>query len=129
MPRILIYEVLGKLRYSISQTPQIFIDNQIGEMGKKLYVTWDVVKEMFEPEIIDQIFKDFVENIRYIANGENKLHFPELKNVWNNYNPAVGATPVKTLHGLVNSAMQNFKDRTSSSRLKILLFNLFICRK
>ena len=107
------YEVLGKLRYSISQTPQIFIDNQIGEMGKKLYVTWDVVKEMFEPEIIDQIFKDFVENIRYIANGENKLHFPELKNVWNNYNPAVGATPVKTLHGLVNSAMQNFKDRTA----------------
>jgi amino acid adenylation domain-containing protein len=105
------YEVLGKLQYSISQTPQIFIDNQIAEMGQKLFVTWDVVKEIFNPEVIDQIFKDFVENIRYIANGENSLHFPELKTVWNNYNPKVGAAPVKTLHGLVNNAMQNFTSR------------------
>lgn len=107
------YEVLGKLRYSISQTPQIFIDNQIAEMGHKLYVTWDVVKEIFDPEIIDQIFKDFVENIRYIANGENKLHFPEIRNVWNHYNSKVNPAPEKTLHGLVNNAMQKYKDRTA----------------
>ena len=107
------YEVLGKLRHSISQTPQIFIDNQIAEMGKKLYVTWDVVKELFEPEIIDKIFNDFVENIRYIANGENTLRFPEINVIWNSYNPKVGAAPVKTLHGLVNNAMQLFKNRTA----------------
>ena len=105
------YEVLGKLRYSISQTPQIFIDNQIAEMGKKLYITWDVVKEIFDPEIIDQIFKDFVENIRYIANGNNEIRFPEINSVWNAYNPKVNIAPPKTLHGLVNNAMQLFKNR------------------
>jgi len=105
------YEVLGKLRYSISQTPQIFIDNQIAEMGKKLYVTWDVVKEMFEPAIIDQMFHDFVENIRYIANGEHETCFPEINLVWERYNPEVKPAPKKTLHGLINSAMPLFKNR------------------
>ena len=107
------FEVLGKLNYAISQTPQIFIDNQISEMGKKLYVTWDVVKELFDPEIIDKIFHDFVENIRYIANGEIKTNFPEIESIWNRYNPAVKPVPKKTLHGLVANAMAKFQNNTA----------------
>ena len=105
------FEILGKTRYAISQTPQIFIDNQIAEMGQKLYVTWDVVKELFDPSIIDQIFADFVENIRYIAIGEETLFFPEIDSAWNRYNPEVKKAPAKTLHGLVAEAMPKFSER------------------
>ncbi len=105
------YEVLGKLRYSISQTPQIFIDNQIGEMGGKLYVTWDVVKELFDPNIIDQIFCDFVENIRYVATGRSNLVFPNIDEVWDAYNSLVEPAPQNTLHGLVSVAAKRFGNR------------------
>lgn len=107
------YEVLGKMRHSISQTPQIFIDNQIGEMGKKLYINWDIVKEVFDPQIIDRIFHDFVENIRYVAGGEENILFPEIKGAWHRYNPAVKPAAKNTLHGLVAKATVQFKDRTA----------------
>lgn len=107
------YEVLGKMRYSISQTPQIFIDNQIGEMDGKLYVTWDVVKELFDPNIIDQIFLDFVENIRFVATGRSNVLFPNIDEVWKKYNPPVEPAPKNTLHGLVHEAMTRFSDRVA----------------
>lgn len=107
------YEILGKLRHSISQTPQVFIDNQIAEMGQKLYINWDVVKELFHPEIIRQIFTDFVENIRYIAIGENRILFPETDAVWKDYNPPVNAVPNQTLHGLLAESFDKFKSRTA----------------
>ena len=105
------YETLGKLRYSISQTPQIFIDNQIAEMGKKLYVTWDIVKEMFNPEIIDYIFHDFVENIRYVANGQQDILLPEVDEIWSHYNAEVKPDAKNTLHGLVACAMEKYGGR------------------
>lgn len=107
------YEILGKLRHSISQTPQVFIDNQIAEMGQKLYINWDVVKELFHPEIIRQIFTDFVENIRYVAIGENRLLFPETDAVWNDYNPPVNAPANQTLHVLFTESFSKFKNRTA----------------
>lgn len=107
------YEVLGKLRYSISQTPQVFIDNQIAEMEQKLFISWDIVKEIFDPEVIDAIFNDFVENIRYIAAGEQNLLFFGINSQWGKYNPPMHESPMETTIGLVNKALKLYPEQTA----------------
>ena len=37
------FERLGSIKYAVSQTPQVFLDNQITEMGGRLHISWDVV--------------------------------------------------------------------------------------
>ena len=54
------FERLGSIKYAVSQTPQVFLDNQITEMGGRLHISWDVVDELFEACIIDEIFLEFV---------------------------------------------------------------------
>ncbi len=39
--------------YSISQTPQVWLDHQIAEQGKALAYTWDAVDELFPPGMLD----------------------------------------------------------------------------
>lgn len=61
------FERLGSIKYAVSQTPQVFLDNQITEMGGRLHISWDVVDELFEACIIDEIFLEFVEDIKRIS--------------------------------------------------------------
>ncbi|HEX4499521.1 MAG TPA: amino acid adenylation domain-containing protein [Thermoanaerobaculia bacterium] len=39
--------------YSISQTPQVWLDHQIAEQSKALSYTWDAVDELFPPGMLD----------------------------------------------------------------------------
>ena len=39
----------GQMVYSISQTPQVWLDHQVGEVGGALTFNWDVVEELFPP--------------------------------------------------------------------------------
>lgn len=35
--------------YSISQTPQVWLDHQVMERNGELHFNWDVVEQLFEP--------------------------------------------------------------------------------
>ena len=48
---------------------QYFMEKGITEMGGRLHISWDVVDELFEACIIDEIFLEFVEDIKRIKNG------------------------------------------------------------
>ncbi|WP_279118564.1 non-ribosomal peptide synthetase [Anaerococcus vaginalis] len=53
-------DFLGNNSYSISQTPQVWLDHQILELGGDLIITWDYLKSLFTEEMIDAIFKDYI---------------------------------------------------------------------
>jgi amino acid adenylation domain-containing protein len=47
---------LGELVYSISQTPQVWLDNQLREQNGTLIFNWDAVEELFPPGLLDEMF-------------------------------------------------------------------------
>ncbi|VEP17550.1 hypothetical protein H1P_6270012 [Hyella patelloides LEGE 07179] len=58
-----IYE-LGEVVYSLSQTPQIYLDHQVLEEQGALILNWDAVDEVFPPGLLDEMFAtygDFIE--------------------------------------------------------------------
>jgi amino acid adenylation domain-containing protein len=49
-------EWLGEVIYSISQTPQIYLDHQVSEINGELVFNWDAVEELFPPGLLDEMF-------------------------------------------------------------------------
>lgn len=47
---------LGELVYTISQTPQVWIDNHVHDHGGRLNVCWDTVDELFPEGLLDAMF-------------------------------------------------------------------------
>jgi len=58
---------LGKSVYSISQTPQVWLDHQTREEDGKLLYTWDSVDEMFSPNVIDEMFETYTRILDLLA--------------------------------------------------------------
>ncbi|SOD99158.1 non-ribosomal peptide synthetase [Spirosoma fluviale] len=55
------------LNYSITQTPQVYLDNQLLERNGSLHVRWDVVGEAFPEQQPEPYFRAFCEQIQYLA--------------------------------------------------------------
>jgi amino acid adenylation domain-containing protein len=47
---------MGKVRYGISQTPQVWLDHQVIEEDGALVFHWDVVEDIFPEGLIDEMF-------------------------------------------------------------------------
>ncbi|MEN7546957.1 amino acid adenylation domain-containing protein [Rapidithrix thailandica] len=62
---------LEKMGYSISQTPQIYLDHQVYEYNEALHLNWDVVEEAFEPGILRKMMDTYYDMLRQLAiNGD-----------------------------------------------------------
>ncbi|MET3493991.1 non-ribosomal peptide synthetase [Variovorax boronicumulans] len=60
-------EQLGRLSYSITQTPQVLLDHQVYEEGGCLCIHWDHVAEAFPPGLIDAMFEAYAANLQTLA--------------------------------------------------------------
>ena len=49
-------ELAGRDVYSVSQTPQVFLDHQVEESGGALVYSWDVVEELFPAGMMGEMF-------------------------------------------------------------------------
>jgi pyochelin synthetase len=49
----------GELVYSISQTPQVWLDHQASEEDGELLLSWDAVEELFPPGLLDDMFAGY----------------------------------------------------------------------
>lgn len=49
-------EQFGRMRYGITQTPQVLLDCQIFEVDGALAINWDAVEELFLPGVLDAMF-------------------------------------------------------------------------
>ncbi|BAZ50359.1 beta-ketoacyl synthase [Nostoc sp. NIES-4103] len=55
-PDTLGLEKIGKVIYSISQTPQVWLDHQVSERDGALVWSWDAVEEIFPVGLLDDMF-------------------------------------------------------------------------
>ncbi|CAO1633215.1 unnamed protein product [Parajaminaea phylloscopi] len=63
-------KMLGKLRYSVSQTPQVSIDFQCVRVDGQLSVRWDYLEELFHPGFVPAAHREFVAALRALAATE-----------------------------------------------------------
>ncbi len=62
---------LGEEVYSISQTPQVWLDHQVREKKGALIFNWDVVEELFPEGLIDDMFGAYCDLLQRLATSES----------------------------------------------------------
>jgi amino acid adenylation domain-containing protein len=62
--------VLGKTVYSITQTPQVWLDHQVGEFNGTLFFYWDSVATLFPDGVMDAMFDAYCLLLIDLAAGE-----------------------------------------------------------
>ncbi|AEV37836.1 Putative peptide synthetase [Pseudovibrio sp. FO-BEG1] len=94
--------------YTISQTPQVWLDHQVMERDGCLYLNWDAVEELFDARILDEMFASYVALLEGLALDPTLLEAADLPRL-----PAVAlpvaesALPVASLHdGLARYAVE-----------------------
>lgn len=56
--------------YSISQTPQVYLDHQISESKGALDFNWDAVEELFPAGLLDDMFAAYCDFLERLANED-----------------------------------------------------------
>lgn len=62
---------LGEVVYSITQTPQVWLDHEVYEDSGELVFTWDVIAELFPQGVVEAMFEAFTSLLGKLAN-ENR---------------------------------------------------------
>ncbi len=70
---------LGERQMGLSQTSQVFVDYQAGEEEGQLVINWDYVEDLFEEDVINAIFHDYVSILDHLLRdgGGYDLQPPE----------------------------------------------------
>jgi non-ribosomal peptide synthetase component F/acyl carrier protein/SAM-dependent methyltransferase len=63
-------DALGEVVYSISQTPQVWLDHQVYEQEGRLHFNWDAVEDLFPAGLLDEMFAAFCGVLRRLAQNE-----------------------------------------------------------
>ncbi|TVP65605.1 MAG: amino acid adenylation domain-containing protein [Nodularia sp. (in: Bacteria)] len=61
---------LGEIVYSISQTPQVYLDHQVYEQEGNLVFNWDAVEEVFPPGLLDDLFAAYSNFLHRLADED-----------------------------------------------------------
>ncbi|MBT4836098.1 MAG: AMP-binding protein, partial [Methylococcales bacterium] len=59
---------LGERVYSVSQTPQVWLDHQVYEEQGDLHLSWDVVESLFPEQMIETMFEAYQSLLTELAN-------------------------------------------------------------
>ncbi|BAY46057.1 peptide synthetase [Scytonema sp. HK-05] len=62
---------LGEVVYSISQTPQVWLDHQVTEQKGALVFNWDAVEELFPTGLFDDMFEAYCNFIEQLATSQS----------------------------------------------------------
>ncbi|MBW4676163.1 MAG: amino acid adenylation domain-containing protein [Desmonostoc geniculatum HA4340-LM1] len=65
------WEKLGEVVYSISQTPQVWLDHQVSENEGALLLSWDAVEELFPEGFLDDMFAAYCRLLDSLATDES----------------------------------------------------------
>jgi amino acid adenylation domain-containing protein len=91
--------------YSISQTPQVWIDHQAAEVYGALIFNWDVVEELFPVGLMEEMFAAYCELVERLVDDEATWHESRLElegtaqvEARLRRHPAIGAVPEGLLH-------------------------------
>ncbi len=65
---------LGEMVYSVTQTPQVILDQQVFEEDACMVLSWDTVEELFPVGVLDQMFEASSSLLSRLANDERCWH-------------------------------------------------------
>ncbi|WP_053713840.1 non-ribosomal peptide synthetase [Streptomyces sp. XY413] len=90
--------------YAVSQTPQVYLDNQVVARGSDLLISWDAVEEVFPEGVLDDMFTAYVDLVGRIAEQERPapVGLPERQlAVRRSVNDTTGPQPGELLHAAI----------------------------
>jgi amino acid adenylation domain-containing protein len=61
----------GSIVYTISQTPQVWLDHQVMEMNGALMTSWDAVEDLFPAGLLDDMFDAYRSLLERLAAGDD----------------------------------------------------------
>jgi amino acid adenylation domain-containing protein len=101
----------GNVKMSVSQTSQVFIDQQIIEVDGGVTITWDYVEQLFDKEMMNNMFEQYIGILEEVS-SRNENYCLTIKEkdqkLLDEYNSTSEAIPEKTLHGMfVEQAAEN----------------------
>lgn len=62
---------VGDTVYSVTQTPQVWLDCQAGEQDGDLVIDWDSVDELFQDGFVDAMFDGFTALLERLVHGDS----------------------------------------------------------
>lgn len=71
-------EVLGKINYMVSQTPQVWLDFQTYLVDDEIILCWDVVDELYPKGMIDDMFSSLYSLLLSLIDINNWYKVPEI---------------------------------------------------
>ncbi|MEU1280036.1 amino acid adenylation domain-containing protein [Streptomyces sp. NPDC005805] len=58
---------LGELTHTVTQTPQVWLDHQVFQLGGRLVLKWDAVEGLFPPDVLDGMFAAYTALVDRLA--------------------------------------------------------------
>ena len=106
------FELLGSIENSLTQTSQVFLDNQIVETTKGAYIYWDYAQELFSENVIIEMFEQYKELLVSLATDSTKQWRESGKDLarMEEYNATDEELEKNTLHGLFAGQVQKTPD-------------------
>ncbi|WP_440085824.1 amino acid adenylation domain-containing protein [Streptosporangium sp. LJ11] len=62
-------QIFAEPVWGVSQTPQVWLDHQVMEIGGGLFFNWDAVEELFPPGVLDAMFGAFAGMLEWLSAG------------------------------------------------------------
>ncbi|AIQ67608.1 bacitracin synthetase 1 [Paenibacillus graminis] len=92
----------------ITQTSQVYLDNQVALIHGTMVINWDYISELFDPALMDAMFEQYLARIEAILHSREEMGFPAVPASdyasIQAYNHTEEPIPSKTLHGLFEEA-------------------------
>ncbi|WP_205807936.1 non-ribosomal peptide synthetase [Micromonospora sp. HNM0581] len=93
----------GELVWGVSQTPQVWLDNQVMERDGGLVFNWDSVEELFPAGLLDAMFDTYRELLRWLTTADWTVAVPPplpaaQQRVRDTVNGTAGPLPTGLLH-------------------------------
>ncbi|MRN57175.1 non-ribosomal peptide synthetase [Paenibacillus monticola] len=105
-------DVLGKVEYYTSQTPQVTLDHQVLEVDEGILLNWDYVAELFDKKLICSMFEDYTCLIRSVV-SDQAIQDHVLETTIEAYNSTSQIVGNETLISLFNKQVALRPDRVA----------------
>jgi yersiniabactin nonribosomal peptide synthetase len=98
-----VHRCFGAPGWTVSQTPQVWVDCQVTQRGGGLFVNWDAVEDLFPPGVLDAMFDAYLYLIEWLGESDWDCPTPDLlpaeqRTVRAQVNTTTGPIPDHGLH-------------------------------
>ncbi|MEG6511769.1 amino acid adenylation domain-containing protein [Desulforamulus ruminis] len=114
------WAVLGEVGYFVSQTPQVWLDNQVSERNGCLIVSWDVIEELFPPGMLKDMLTAYEKLLIRLAleeeaweEREQSLVPEEHRALYDRVNDTAGPVSPEMLHTLFTASASRHPERVA----------------